>query len=140
MKSQSLRSKRSRGHVILESGLSLLTVLSLLIGVFDFAQFLYIHQALVERARSAARWGAINSPSNTTAVQNMVIYNSTSAGTSGYFGLTSSMVSVTTPDSGTDNARLVILIKNYPYTIYSPLIAGAYSGPNITISVPLGKS
>ena len=135
------RSRKDKGNVLVEAAFTLLSVLSLLIGVFDFGQFLFIHQALVERVRASARWGAIYSPGNTTNVQNMVLYNSsTNPGnnTKGYMGLTSSMVSVTIPDSGTNNQRMLIKLQNYPYKILSPFIGGSYTGPDIIVSMPLG--
>jgi len=55
-----------------------------------------------------------------------------------YFGLTTSMVTVASTGSGTDNFRLTISIHDYPYTIVSPWIAGSYTGPNINVAVPLG--
>ncbi len=132
------RSNKSRGHVLMEASFCLVSVFSLLIAAFDFGQFLYIHQALVERARTGARWGAINSPNDLTAIQNMVLYDAPTGSGAGYFGLTSSMVQVTKPDAANNNARIVIFITDYPYVIYSPFIAGSYRGPNITIAVPLG--
>src|SRR2546427_8763282 len=103
------RQKNSRGAVLMETAFIFVVFAFMLMGAFDFAQFLFIHQALVDRARTSARWGAVNDPTNTTAIQNMVLYNQSSTpavGTSGVFGLTSDMVSVTTSDSGTDNYRL----------------------------------
>lgn len=142
------RQKSSKGNAILESSLILGAFLAMMIGAFDFGQFLFVHQALVERARYAARWGAVTNPSDTTSIQNMVLYyqsTAPSSGTSGYFGLTSGMVSVTTQGgidsthpNGTDDYRLIITISNYPYSILSPYIAGTYMGPNINIVVPLG--
>src|SRR5262245_18559948 len=105
------RQQRSRGGVFVESALIFIVFTVMLMGAFDFAQFLFIHQALVDRSRSAARWGAVTDPSNTTAIQNMVLYNQTTApiGSSiGVFGLTSDMVSVSTQGSGTDDYRLIV--------------------------------
>jgi len=115
----------------------------LILGAFDFGQFLFIHQALVERARYAARWGAIADPTNTTAIQNMVRYNQSTtpaSGTASYFNLSAANVQVTNLDAGTANSRLKVLITNYPYTILSPNIAGTYTGPNISVVVPLGQA
>jgi hypothetical protein len=114
----------------------------LLIGTFDCGQFLFIHQALVERARSAARWGVVHDPTDHASVQNMVMYNLNPApqdGTQGYFGLTSDMVQVSDPGSGTNDYRLVVFITNYPYTVLSPYIGGTHIGPDITVSVPIGQ-
>ena len=147
--------KRERGSVFVETALVFTTLAFMLIGTFDFGQFLFIHQALVERARNAARWGAVNDPTNQTAIQNMVMYNQPTApggqggggngwgdqnsNAPGYFGLTSDMVQVTTPGSGTNDYRLVVMIINFPYTVLSPYIGGTYMGPNITVSYPIGQ-
>ena len=47
----------SSGHVMIEAAFIFVVFFSMLIGAFDFGQFLFVHQALVERARMAARWG-----------------------------------------------------------------------------------
>ena len=52
--------------MFVEFALIFLIYFSLLLGTFDFGQFLFIHQALVERARWAARWGMISGNSATT--------------------------------------------------------------------------
>jgi hypothetical protein len=138
------RQKHSKGAVFLETGLVFVIFAFMVMGAFDFAQFLFIHQALVDRARSAARWGALSDPTNTSAIQNMVLYNQTtvpSGVTNGVFGLTSSMVNVSTQDTTTsDNYRLIVTITNYPYQMISPIIGGIYNGPNITISFPIGRT
>jgi Flp pilus assembly protein TadG len=139
--STSRRRRTSKGAVMLETALIFAVFAVMLIGTFDFGQFLFIHQALVERARYAARWGAINDPTDSTSITNMVLYNQSAApplGTSGYFNLAASNVVVSNPGSGTDNYRLNITISGYTYNILSPYIAGTYTGPTITVSVPLG--
>jgi len=135
-----MQRKKQRGSTIVELSVILLIVLSLLIGIVDIGQFLYIHQMLTERARAAVRYGVSNDPISTSAVQNMVMYGQTSGTGAGIFGLQSSMVSVTTPDANTDDYRLLVKITNYPYTVFSPLIAGSYNGPDITASLPLGAN
>lgn len=131
--------RATRGSTILELSFIFLVFLSLLMGAFDFGQFLFIHQALVERARFAARWGMATSGATPSQIQNMMLYGQSSAGSSGYFGLTPSMVTVTSSNPNTYNWRISILVSNYPYKMLSPYIAGTYTGPNINISVPLGR-
>ena len=135
-----LRKKRQRGNGLVETSLVFLVFVPMVIGTIDCAQFLYVHQALVERARGAARYGLVNNPTDSTSIQNMVLYNQASApsGTSGYFGLTSSMVDVSNPGTGSDH-RIVINIHDYPFTVLSPYIAGTHNGPNILIVVPVGS-
>ncbi len=137
----SRRQRTSKGSVIVEAALVFMAFITMLIGIFDFGQFLFIHQALVERARYAARWGAINDPTDSTSITNMVLYYQSTTpanGTPSYFNIASSNVSVTNPNSGTNNYRLNITISGYTYTVLSPYIGGTYTGPPITVSVPLG--
>ncbi len=135
------RRRTSKGSVLVETALIFLAFAGMLIGACDFGQFLFIHQALVERARYAARWGAINDPANSTSITNMVLYNQATApspGTPSYFNLTTANVAVTNPGSGTDSYRLNLQIAGYSYAVFSPYIAGNFIGPPITVSVPLG--
>jgi hypothetical protein len=137
----------SSGHVFIEAAFIFIVFFSMLIGTFDFGQFLFVHQALVERARYALRWGAVND-ATTSDITNMVLYQSITAGTSGYFNLTSSNVTVTkTTDSicmvsdptvyPTLYKRLSIQIHDYSYVMLSPYSAGSYNGPNITVASPI---
>jgi hypothetical protein len=137
----------SSGHVMIEAAFIFIVFFSLLIGAFDFGQFLFVHQALVERARYAVRWGALYD-ATTSDITNMVLYQSTTAGTSGYFNLTSSNVTVTkTTDSicmvadssvyPTLYKRMSVQIHDYAYIMLSPYSAGSYNGPNITVAAPI---
>jgi Flp pilus assembly protein TadG len=132
------RRRKSGGSVMVETALIFLVFACLLLGAFDFGQFLFVHQALVERARYAARWGAISDPTNATAITNMVLYNAPTGSGTGYFNLTSANVFVTNPGVGTDNYVLNVQLSGYKYTRVSPYIAGSYTGPQINVSVPLG--
>jgi Flp pilus assembly protein TadG len=137
-----MRTRRaSRGSAVIETALVFVVFAMMLFGIFDFGQFLFVHQALVERARYAARWGAINDPTDSTSITNMILYDqstSPAAGTPTYFNLSSSNISVTNPGSGSNDYRLTVQISGYSYTVLSPYIAGTYTGIPITVSVPLG--
>ncbi len=135
------RRRVSGGSVFVESALIFLAFTAMLTGAFDFGQFLFVQQALVERARYAARWGAVNDPTDSASITNMVLYYQAAPpapGTSSFFGLTASNVAVTNPDAGTDDYRLTVQISGYAYTVLSPYISGSYTGPPINVSVPLG--
>ena len=92
----------------------------------------------MERARYAARWGAITDPTDSTSITNMVLYNSATGSGTGYFNLTSANVFVTNPGAGTDNYVLNVRLSGYKYIRVSPYIAGSNTGPQIIVSVPLG--
>ena len=128
-----------RGSVMVETALIFLVFAIMLLGAFDFGQFLFVHQALVERARLAARWGAINDPTDGASITNMVLYNQAGAGSGpGYFNLAAANVTVTNPGSGTDDYRLEVQLSGYQYMRVSPYLAGSFTGPRISVSVPLG--
>ncbi|MBI3210784.1 MAG: pilus assembly protein [Candidatus Solibacter usitatus] len=136
-----MKNARRKGSVMVESALIFLALATMLMGIFDFGQFLFVHQALVERARYAARWGAVNDASDTAAIKNMVLYNQGAAPLDAavpFFNLSPSNVAVTNPDAGTNDYRINVQISGYTYTVLSPYIGGTYTGPPITVSVPLG--
>ena len=123
-----LKTRRGqRGHAVLEGGLMLLLFLGFLIGTLDFAQVLFFHQSLVERARAAARYAAVH-PTDTDGTKNIAVYNTAtpSEGASALLpGLTTSMVSLTPSGDGTPEARVKVTISGYPYYFFSPTIAGS---------------
>ena len=131
-----IRNQKERGSAMLEGALVLLTFIMLLLGTVDFGQVLYFHQALTDRARAAARYGAVN-PTDTAGIQNMAIYNQ--ATTSGspsplLANLTSSMITVTNPATNTSNARVVVTIANYPINFFSPYIAQAFNARPVMVA------
>ena len=142
------RRRSQRGSMIgVEFALIFLVFMGMVIGAMDFGQFLFIHQTLSERARAAVRYGIVNNPSDATSIQNFVLYGQASGGSvpttpsstdTGVFNLQRSQVTVNSPGSGTDDYQLTVLISGYNYRMYSPYIAGSYTGPNILASLPLG--
>ncbi len=86
------RRKRTAGPAIVETSLSLLLYTTIIFSLVDFGYIMYLHQAITDRARAAARYGALN-PGDTTGMQNMVLYYQTTGSGPGLFGLTSSNVS-----------------------------------------------
>jgi Flp pilus assembly protein TadG len=134
------RRKTNQGSVMVELSLIGTLFFVLVIGIVDFAQALFIQQAIVDRARSAARWGAVTDPTNSTAIRNMVLYLQPTepANGSASFGLTASMVNVSTADAGTYNYRLVVQVSGYSYRLLSPNLAGTYTGAPVNVSVALG--
>jgi hypothetical protein len=113
----------------------------LVIGIMDVGQTLFLQEAIMERARSAARWGAATDPTNSAGIQNMVLYLQPTAPEGGVpsFGLSPTMVNVSTPDAGTDSYRLVVQISGYPVKLLSPYLADSYKGAPISVAVPLGQ-
>jgi len=101
--SRSASRSRQRGSVFVEMSMIFMILVCLLVGTLDFGQFLFIHQMLTERARSAVRYGVTTSPIDTTGVQNIVLYGQTTGSGNGIFGLTSGMVLVSAANANTDD-------------------------------------
>jgi Flp pilus assembly protein TadG len=116
--------RNEKGQAMLESALIMMIFLPIVIGIMDFGQFLYFHQSLTERARVAARYGAVTT-FDTTKITNMAIYNTPDGSQNGvnkallpYLNTTAGadgVVTATLTDSGTDDARVRVTITNFPY-------------------------
>jgi len=135
------RRRRERGSAMVETTLTLLIFITMLVGIGDLAQVLVIHQSLVERVRTALRYGVITY--DPTAIQNMVLYGAATPpdGATPVFNLTSSMVQVSRFDDKTSEDRVVITLSNYPVEFFSPFIAGRVTGrPIVAVqSMELGN-
>jgi hypothetical protein len=129
--------RKQRGSALVESAFVLTTVIFMMISIMDFAQFLFIHQSLVEAGRRATRYGVAN-PYDEQGIRNIVLYDSVIVPTGGQprFGLESSMVDVSRFDAGTTSDRIQVKIVNYRFQVYTPLIAGTLQGLPITTTLP----
>jgi len=139
MKTQQARrhTRSERGSTMLETALLLLVFLTMLIGILDFGQVLYFHQSLVERARAAARYGAIH-PTDSAGIKNVALYNQ-SAPTGSPLpvlpGMTTAMVDVQDLSANTPEARILVTISNYPINLISPYIARQFNNRPVIVSM-----
>ena len=126
-----MRTRKQRGGVLLESVLTLMVFLAMFIGIFDVGEMLFVHQTLRDRARNAARWGAVNA-FDPSSIQNLVLYGATSPaqGQMPSFGISASNVTVARPAAGvgTPEDRIVVTII-YPVSLVSVFIGRSASGP-----------
>jgi Flp pilus assembly protein TadG len=131
------KNRTERGSSMVESALVLLTFFVLLIGTIDFGQVMFFHQSLVERARSAVRYGVTN-PTDTAGIKNMAVYNTvTVTGTPSAVlpNLTTAMVDVQNPGDKTTSARVVVTISGYPIVFLSPYITQSFSNLAVTVAM-----
>ncbi len=120
---------------MLEAGLTLSLFLVVLFTIFDLGYVLFLHQTIVNRARAAARYGAIN-PADLDGVRNYVVYNSPTGGGRGMFGMRPSNVIATRTGSGTTADRINVTVSNYPFSFITIGRAGWYRGKDIVVSIP----
>src|SRR3977135_3618729 len=92
------RGRSQRGQTLVDGAMALLVFFPLLFGVVDCGLMLVSHQSLVERVRSAVRWGVVRPWDGTGAqVANLILYdqpNEPPAARQGYLGLTRENVQV----------------------------------------------
>lgn len=140
------RSKSIRGQSLIEGTFVLLVFFSMLFGVIDCGQVLFAHQSLVERVRSAVRWGSLHPYDGSgDQVANLILYNSPDepkSTTTGFLGLTRANVKVerrAATELRPDDEMLSVAIVNYEYKFFSPFLTKSLVSPRpVAISAPCG--
>ena len=135
MKLQSKRRlRRQRGQALVESVLTLTAFLAIFMGMIEVGEILYVHQTLVERTRSAVRWGAVNDWDDTnspTEITNIVLYGTATPAdnSTGIFGLTAGNVNVSRPEPDYSAAdRIVVSVSGYTLTFFTNAIVRLSNG------------
>ena len=125
----SYKRHRQKGGTMLESVLTLVVFLALFFGVFDVGEMLFVHQTLTDRARNAARRGAVNAY-DATSITNLVLYGATTpaTGQTPAFGLTASNITVSRPAAsiGQPEDRVIVTVT-YPVSLVSAFLGRSAS-------------
>jgi hypothetical protein len=134
------RNPREKGANIIEASLVLMLFLVLVYSLFDFGFVLYFHHTLMHQARSAVRYGVVRDydENAATAIKNMVLYSSPTAGadSQGVLGLTAANVAVERQGEGTNEDRILVTISGFKYPTITPYWAGLHDGQAISVSMP----
>jgi hypothetical protein len=137
--------RRERGQSLVEATLALLIFFVLLIGVIDCGQVLVAHQSLVERVRSAVRWGSVHPSNENAQIENLILYNQTDQprpATAGFLGMNRDNVQVRYQQASPerpDDATLSVAIVNYQHHFFSPWLSRPFVNPRpVFISAPMG--
>lgn len=134
-----------RGQTLIEGALALMVFFSLLFGVIDCGLLLVRHQSLVERVRSAVRWGVVRPwDGSGEQIANLILYDQPTepAGSTGsYLGLTRDNVQVRYQPASParpDDEMLSVSIVNFHYQFLSPWITQVFINPRpVLISAPM---
>jgi hypothetical protein len=135
---------RQSGQSMVEATLVLLVFFGLLMGVIDCGEVLFAHEALVERARSAVRWGALHPWQGPDPIVNLVLYGAPEEPrrtTPGYLGMTPSNVQVRHQAPSVehpDDEILTVSIVNFESHFVSPWAAKVLISPRpVLIAAPM---
>ena len=124
---------------MLETALVLITLLSMILFILDMGRIMLLQEFITERAREGARYAVVNNWGQ-TAVQNYVVYGSTTApegGGAGLLGLSTSQVTFTAvADSGINDARYQVQVSGFQFPVFIPYISGTFTTPTITVTAP----
>jgi len=128
--------RRRRGGALVEGALVLTLVIFTLIAIVDVGQVLVLHQGLVERVRSGARYAVVN-VWDEQKIRNVVVYGTASPSMKSepLLKLKPSMVVASRFNENTPEERILVGINNYPFRFFTPMIAGAYTAKPILISM-----
>ena len=138
--------KRSeRGQSLVEGTFVLLVFFALLFGVIDCGQVLVAHQSLVERVRSAVRWGVVRPWDGTgEQIANLILYDQPEEPRSsrdGYLGLTRANVQVRYQPplaARPDDEGLTVSIVNFHYHFLSPWLTQTFVSPRpVMMAAPM---
>jgi len=138
-----VRRANERGQSMVEATLVLLVFFTLLLGVIDCGQVLFAQQSLVERVRTAVRWGVVHPWENADPIVNLVLYNQTEApraSTPSFLGMQRENVVVRhiAPPERPDDETLTVTIVNFRPQFFSPWFAGALvSSRAVSITAPM---
>jgi len=132
---------------MVEATLVLMVFFTMLLGVIDCGQVLFAHQSLVERVRSAVRWGTVHSWKGSDPIVNLVLYNQTEAprgDAPSFLGLKPENVVVrhVPPTSERpDDETLAVTIVNFQSQFFSPWIAPRVVSPRaVSITAPMASA
>jgi len=117
---KTIKNKSERGNALLEFALGWSILWALFAGIYQFGYTFYVYNTVLTSVANAAEMGSkmtYDTASPTTysdALKNMVVYGSTTAGTTPIVrGLATSNVTVTVNLAGTIPSDVTITINNY---------------------------
>jgi Flp pilus assembly protein TadG len=131
---QALPGFSRRGSTVVETSLVLTVFLITFIGLIDLGSVLFRLQGLTERARAGARYGVVNT-FDATKIHNVVVYGNSAGTGTVLLGLSTSLVTVTNVDLGDGISKVRVVIANYPFRFFTPVIASNKTLPNIEVAL-----
>lgn len=116
------RSRRQAGQSIVESALILTAFMGLLLGTAAIGESLFVRETLADRARIAARWGALNRY-DPAAIRRVVLYGTASPASdqSPFLGLAPAAIDVSSPGCPGPECRLLVAIPEHGIRCVEPI-------------------
>lgn len=126
--------RNQRGATFPEFAIGGVVFLTAVFGIIEFSRLLWTHNALTDAVRRGSRYAATTSSASATAVKNMVVYGTTTAGATGsevVFGVTTANVNVAYSNGyDTKNGSVTVKITGYAFSFNIPLIGATITLPD----------
>jgi len=121
-RAQKNRAQKRAGQSLIESALILTAFMGLLVGMAGIGQMLFVRQTLADRARMAARWGAMNTY-DPAAIRRMVLFGTAAPAPADapFFGLTAAAVDVSNPGCPGSACRVSVAIPEHGIRSVEPM-------------------
>jgi hypothetical protein len=118
------RARKQTGQSLIESALILTAFMGMLLAMTGVGQSLFVRQTLADRARMAARWGALHSY-DPVAIRRVVLFGSATPAPADtpFFGLTPSSVDVSNPGCPGPECRVKVAIPQHGIRVVEPMDA-----------------
>jgi hypothetical protein len=116
--------RKQAGQSLVESALILGAFMGLLLGMAGLGQSLFVRQTLADRARMAARWGALNRY-DAAAIRRVVLFGAAepAQGETPFFGLTPTAIDVSNPGCPGVQCRISVSIPEHGIRAIEPIQA-----------------
>ena len=116
--------RKQAGQSLVESALILGAFMGLLLGMAGLGQSLFVRQTLADRARMAARWGALNRYDR-AAIRRVVLFGTAdpAQGETSFFGLTPAAIDVSNPGCPGVQCRISVSIPEHGIRAIEPIPA-----------------
>ena len=141
---KTIKKKSERGNALLEFALGWSILWVLFAGIYQFGYSFYVYNTVLTSVTNAAELGSkmtydtANTSQFSTALQNMVVYGNTTAGTSPIVpGLSTSDVSVNVNPQGSIPTDITITINNF--TIDAVFARFTFNGKPRATAVYMGQ-
>jgi hypothetical protein len=112
--------RQQRGQSLVEGTVVMLVFFAMVLGVVDFGQLMFAHQALVERVRTSVRWGTLHPEGGPIAVRNMVLYGTPEQGADPYMRLAEDNIIVSFDALDQDAETLHVEVVNFEAPLFAP--------------------
>ena len=111
----------------------------MMVGMAGVGELLFVRETLADRARMAARWGALNRY-DPAAIRRMVLFGTadTAPGQTAFFGLTPAAVDVSNPGCPGKACRISVVIPEHGIRSVEPIQTQPVEGatPPAVASLP----